>query len=512
MNDMEKYNHKEIEEKWQKYWSENPELCAAEDKSKKEKKYILDMWPYPSGEGLHVGHVESYTATDIISRYYRMNDKNVLHPQGWDAFGLPAENYAIKTKVHPSETTKKAIETFRGQMDRMGFSYDWSREACSADPKYYKWTQWFFLLLYKNGLAYKKKAKVNWCDSCQTVLANEQAEGGICERCKNQVIQKDLEQWFFKITDFIEDNKKTAGLISGLEKIDWPESTKSAQKNWIGKSEGAQFKMAIKNTDKFIEFYTTRLDTIFGCTFALAAPEHSIIKNLKSQISNIDEVEKYVTEAKKKSELQRISETKEKTGVELKGIKVINPFTKEEIPLFVSDFVLGHYGTGAVMAVPAHDERDYEFAKKYNLPMKETTRPVFGEKHEKEETRKTVTAIVPNKKGDKFLMVHWNEFDWYSPSAGGINEGETAEEAVAREVFEETGYKIKATFSAHFNKVHLGFESLVSVLRKKPNLLGPIKEMLQIQEEWACTKPHPQPPADSGLDPLPYKLLALGKR
>ncbi len=282
---MEKYNPQKIEEKWQRYWAEHPELYAADEKSEKEKRYILDMFPYPSGDGLHVGHVESYTATDIISRYLRMNGKNVLHPQGWDAFGLPAENYAIKTKVHPSVTTEKAVNTFKNQMKRMGFSYDWSREVNSSDPEYYKWTQWFFLLLYKNGLAYKKKAKVNWCDCCQTVLANEQAEGGICDRCKSKVLQKDLEQWFFKITDFIEDkeapmlvgtpvgtdvgtktnvSKRTSGLISGLDKVDWPESTKLLQKNWIGKSEGTQFRMEIAGTQEIIEVYTTRVDTVLG--------------------------------------------------------------------------------------------------------------------------------------------------------------------------------------------------------------------------------------------------------
>lgn len=227
---MEKYNHKKIEPKWQKYW-EKEKLYKTSESSDKPKFYILDMFPYPSGDGLHAGHVESYTATDIISRYMRLQGKNVLHPQGWDAFGLPTENYAIKTKVHPAITTKKAVETFKKQMAMMGFSYDWSREVNSSDPNYYKWTQWFFLLLYKNGLAYKKKAKVNWCDNCRTVLANEQAEGGVCERCKNTVTQKDMEQWFFKITDFIEDKGKTSGLIGGLNKVDWPESTKAAQKN-----------------------------------------------------------------------------------------------------------------------------------------------------------------------------------------------------------------------------------------------------------------------------------------
>jgi leucyl-tRNA synthetase len=377
--EMDKYDPKKIEEKWQKYWEKHPELYSADDNSEKEKKYILDMFPYPSAEGLHIGHVESYTATDIISRYFRMNGKNVLHPQGWDAFGLPAENYAVKMKTHPSITTKRAIENYTRQMKMIGFSYDWSREVNSSDPGYYKWTQWFFLLLYENRLAYKSKAKVNWCEACKTVLANEQVVNGECERCGGKVIQKDLEQWFFKITDFIENRGKTSGLISGLEKVDWPESTKLAQKNWIGRSEGAvvkfqiinakfqkNSKLQITNVKQYLDVFTTRLDTIYGCTYCVVAPEHQIISNLKSQISNLSEVEEYISKSRKKSDLVRM-EAKEKTGVKIKGIRVINPFTNEELPLYVADYVLAQYGTGAVMAVPAHDERDLEFARKYNL-------------------------------------------------------------------------------------------------------------------------------------------------
>src|SRR4030042_5857398 len=366
---MEHYDHEKIEKKWQKYWEEHLELFAADDESDSEKQYILDMFPYPSADGLHAGHVESYSATDIISRYLRLRGKNVIHPQGWDAFGLPAENFAIKTKTHPSLTTQKSIATFKRQMKILGLSYDWSREGDSSSREYYKWTQWFFLLLYKNGLAYRGKGKVNWCLKCQTVLANEQAEGGVCDRCDTQVFQKDLEQWFFKITDFIEKKDKTRGLLGGLDDIDWPEHTKAAQKNWIGKSEGAEFEMEIKNSNLKIEVFTTRLDTVFGMTFALIAPEHELVQKLKQQIANWDEVEKYIEQASKKSELQRIAEEKEKTGVELEGIKIINPFTKKELPLFTSDFVLGHYGKGAVMAVPGHDCRDYAFAKKFGLPI-----------------------------------------------------------------------------------------------------------------------------------------------
>lgn len=363
------YDPKTIEPKWQKYWEEHPEICKADEKSQKEKRYILDMFPYPSGAGLHIGHVESYTATDIVSRYLRMRGFNVLHPQGWDAFGLPAENYAIKTGTHPNITTHENIKNFTKQIKSLGMSYDWSREIDTSSPEYYKWTQWFFLMLYKNGLAYKKMGKVNWCPSCQTVLANEQVVDGACERCGSAVVQKDLEQWYFKITDFIEKNKETSGLIEGLEKVDWPESTKSAQMNWIGRSEGVEVDFKIADCDEKITVYTTRVDTIFGCTYCTVAPEHEIIEKLKDKIGNYDEVEKYIEETKKRTDLERM-ESKEKTGVELKGVKIINPFNGEQVPLFSADYVLKQYGTGAVMAVPAHDERDFEFAKKYDLPLK----------------------------------------------------------------------------------------------------------------------------------------------
>lgn len=423
---MRKYEFKEIEKKWQDYWRKN-EFHKADDHSIKEKKYILDMFPYPSGAGLHVGHVESYTATDIYARFLRFKGFNVLHPQGWDAFGLPAENYAIKTGIHPNITTKKAIETFTRQIDSMGFSYDWSKEINTSSPEYYKWTQWLFLLFYKNGLAYKKKAKVNWCDDCRTVLANEQVVDGKCDRCGNTVIQKDLEQWFFKVTDFIEssfaasfdknsENKKEkpgsvkiAGLIDGLEEVDWPESTKAGQRNWIGRSEGAVVKFKVKSMSSTaigdqklkeecgeIKVFTTRVDTIFGCTYAVVAPEHELIRNQKSEIKNQAEVDKYIEESKKKTDLDRM-ETKEKTGVRLEGIMAINPFTREEVPVFAADYVLGGYGTGAVMAVPAHDERDWEFAKKYDLEIKETIKPAASSvRNEKIENAFTDDGILVN--------------------------------------------------------------------------------------------------------------------
>ncbi|MBI2452877.1 MAG: class I tRNA ligase family protein, partial [Parcubacteria group bacterium] len=299
-----RYNPSIIEKKWQKYWEDKGMYRAAEDSSK-PKLYVLDMFPYPSGDGLHVGHVEGYTATDIYSRFKRMQGFNVLHPMGWDAFGLPAENYAIKAGVHPKETTDKAISTFKRQIQELGLSYDWSREIGTHTPEYYKWTQWLFLLLYKNNLAYKAKASVNWCDSCKTVLANEQVVDGRCERCKNEVVQRELEQWFFKITEFVED------LIKDIQQLDWPESTKLNQLNWIGKSEGALLRFPISHSQFSIEVFTTRPDTLFGATYMVLAPEHPLValllgtQNEESKIQNREEVLSYIENTKKKTELER---------------------------------------------------------------------------------------------------------------------------------------------------------------------------------------------------------------
>ncbi len=340
-----------------------------------EKFYCLDMFPYPSGSGLHVGHAEGYVASDILSRYKRMQGYNVIHPMGWDSFGLPAENYAIKTKVHPEITTNEAIANFKSQMNSLGLSYDWNLEIKTSDPEYYKWTQWFFLLLYKNGLAYKKMAKVNWCESCLTVLANEQSEGGFCERCGSAVIQKDLKQWFFKITDFIEDQeyegRKIKGLLSALNDIDWPESTKTSQINWIGKSSGAKVYFPLVGEDYSLEVFTTRPDTLFGCTYMAINPEHEIIDKFSDKIENLAEILEYQKKSKLKTELERSFLNKDKNGIEIKGIKAVNPVNNKEIKIFVADYVLANYGSGALMAVPAHDERDYEFANKYNLEIVE---------------------------------------------------------------------------------------------------------------------------------------------
>lgn len=368
-----KYDPKKIEKKWQKVWAAG----HPKPKATKGKYYVLDMFPYPSGDGLHVGHVEAYTATDIYARFMRFRGYDVLHPMGWDAFGLPAENFAIKTGIHPDKKTRESIKNFTRQIKSIGLSYDWDRELNTSSPEYYRWTQWVFLFLYKNGLAYKKNAKVNWCPSCQTVLANEQVIDGKCDRSGDIVIQKDLEQWFFKITDFIEptkavDGKKVSGLLSGLDGIDWPESTKAAQRHWIGRSEGAEVVFYVADTESEIRVFTTRLDTIYGCTYVVVAPEHPIIKSQAVRIKNWNAVEEYLEATKKKTDLERTELNKDKTGVQLDGIEAIHPFTGERLPVYVADYALATYGTGAVMGVPAHDERDALFAKKYGLELRQS--------------------------------------------------------------------------------------------------------------------------------------------
>ena len=441
------YNHQELEKKWQNKW----EKSAAKKSQSGKKKYVLDMFPYPSGAGLHVGHVESYAATDIVSRYFKLNGYNVLHPQGWDAFGLPAENYAIQTGVHPKETTKKAISNFKRQMKSVGLSYDWSREINTSDPKFYKWTQWLFLQLYKKGLAYKKKSPVNWCDSCKTVLANEQVVDGKCERCENEVIQKDLEQWFFKVTKYAEE------LLKKIDDLDWPESLKTTQKNWIGKSEGALVDFEVQGSSdpsassgrSKLQVFTTRPDTLFGATYMVIAPEHEIIQGLKSKIKNWKKVEKYINKAKKKNQLERTDLAKEKTGVELEGVKAINPANKKEIPIFIADYVLMGYGTGAIMAVPAHDERDYEFAKKYKLEIPQVIAPIFNITEGPDAVRpdkptvkrRTAYSFIKHWKEDKYLCLDWEKFNWHSGIIGGVNDDEDIIEAAKREIQEETGYK-----------------------------------------------------------------------
>ncbi len=358
---MEKYRPEKIEKKWQKIWEEM-DVFRALDKSKKPKYYVLVEFPYPSGEGLHVGHCRSYIGLDILARKRRMQGFNVLFPMGWDAFGLPTENYAIKTGIHPAIATKKNTTNFKRQQKNLGLSFDWKREINTTDPLYYKWTQWIFIQLFKKGLAYKAKMPINWCPSCKIGLANEEVIDGKCERCGKKATRKEREQWFLKITKYADR------LIQDLDKVDYPERVKISQKEWIGRSEGAEIKFPIP-------VFTTRPDTLFGCTYLVLAPEHPLIEKLKHKIRNYKQVKDYIEKSKKKIEKERIAEDKEKTGIELKGIKATNPVNNRKIPIFIADYVLMHYGTGAIMAVPGHDQRDFDFAKRYNLPIIEVIKP-----------------------------------------------------------------------------------------------------------------------------------------
>lgn len=367
------YNFKEIEEKWQEKWYREGTFNAKQDFSNKKKWYGLIEFPYPSGQGLHVGHPRSYTALDIIARKKRMEGYNVLYPIGFDAFGLPAENYAIKNHVHPKITTENNVNHFREQLKSLGFSFDWSREVNTTDPNYYKWTQWIFIQLYKKGLAYKATMPINFCTGCKVGLANEEVVNGVCERCGSPVVQKEKSQWMLKITEYAQR------LIDDLDDIDFLDKIKAQQINWIGRSEGAEvnFKLTAegKELDSTLLIYTTRPDTIFGATYMVVAPEHELIKKYANKITNLDEVEAYKEKAAMKSDFERAELNKEKSGVEIKGIKAINPLTNKEIPVWVSDYVLITYGTGAIMAVPAHDDRDFEFARKFNLPVKPVIMP-----------------------------------------------------------------------------------------------------------------------------------------
>ena len=356
------YNFKEIEKKWQEKWDKEGTFNAKDDYTMK-KWYGLIEFPYPSGQGLHVGHPRSYTALDIIARKRRLQGYNVLFPIGFDAFGLPAENYAIKTNVHPKITTAQNIAHFTEQLKSLGFSFDWSRKIDTTDPEYYKWTQWIFIQLYKHGLAYKTTMPINFCTGCKVGLANEEVVNGVCERCGSPVVQKEKSEWMLKITDYAQK------LIDDLDDVDFLEKIKVQQKNWIGRSEGAEVNFKIANMDKSLTVYTTRPDTLFGATYMVISPEHPILKELENKIENLDEVQEYQKQASLKSAFERSELNKEKTGIEIKGITAINPLTNKEIPIWISDYVLITYGTGAIMAVPAHDTRDYEFAKKFNLPI-----------------------------------------------------------------------------------------------------------------------------------------------
>ena len=356
------YNPKEIEQKWQKIWDDEKAFAASDDYSK-PKYYALVEFPYPSGQGLHVGHPRPYTALDIVARKRRMEGYNVLYPMGWDAFGLPTENYAIKNHIHPKIVTKNNVHRFKEQLHSLGYSFDWDREINTTDPEYYKWTQWIFLKLFKAGLAYKAEMPINWCTSCKVGLANEEVVNGHCERCGAEVIRKVKSQWMLKITEYADK------LLEGLDHVDYIERVKVSQKNWIGRSTGAEVDFPIAGKEDKLRIYTTRPDTLFGVTYMVISPEHPYIEKFASEIKNLDEVKAYQEQAARKSDFERSELAKEKTGVKIDGLTAVNPVNGKEIPIWVSDYVLMSYGTGAIMAVPAHDERDWEFAKKFNMPI-----------------------------------------------------------------------------------------------------------------------------------------------
>ena len=423
---MKSYDHKKIEKKWQKEW-EAKKLYEVKNGVKGKKFYGLIEFPYPSGAGLHVGHIRSNTAMDIISRKRRMQGYNVLYPIGWDAFGLPTENYAIKTGKQPEKVTKENTDMFRKQLKSVGFSFDWSREVNTTDPAYYKWTQWIFLQMYKKGLAYKTKTTINWCPKDKIGLANEEVINGKCDRCEGPVEKREKEQWMLAITKYADRLDKDLDDVNYLEKI------KIQQRNWIGKSEGSEIDFAIKNSNEKIKIFTTRADTLFGAFAIILAPEHDLISVLKSQITNWEEVNKYINDTKKKTDIERTDDGKDKTGVELKGIKAINPANGEEIPVWIADFVLVQYGTGAIFA-DMHDERDFAFAKKYNLTAKKTLEPieittsgpdaVHIDEPIKIRDKKAIFAIVKHWSEDKYLCIKWKKAHWQNFITGGIEKGE----------------------------------------------------------------------------------------
>ena len=425
-------NSKIIEEKWQKYWEEHKSFEAVTG-SDKEPYYILVEFPYPSGSGLHVGHVRSYTAQDAMARMMRMQGKNVLFPMGWDAFGAPAEQYAIKNHIHPKEAVKENIKTFKRQMQTLGFSFDWDREFSTTDPEYYKWTQWQFLQFYKHGMAYKDTVPVNWCPNCKTVLSNEDAAGGVCERCGTQVVQKEKSQWMLRMSDYSED------LLKGLDDTNFAEKVKLGQINWIGKSIGAEVTFKIDGHEEEFTVFTTRCDTLFGATYCVLAPEHKLVDVITTDEKK-SEVEAYKEACLLKNEMERTELNKEKTGV-FTGAYAINPVNGAKIPIYISDYVLASYGTGAIMAVPAHDERDYEFATKFNIPIIQVLEEVTGTPHEGETKKNSIVAILYDEANDKYLTVNWHEMGGRLFIGGTIKKGETSLDCAIREIKEETGYK-----------------------------------------------------------------------
>ena len=422
-----------VEKKWQEYWKNHHTFEAHVDKSK-EKYYYLVEFPYPSGAGLHVGHVRSYTALDTLARKKRLMGYNVLFPMGWDAFGAPAEQYAIKNHIHPSIAVKENIKTFKSQIEKLGISFDWSREFATTDPEYYKWTQWQFLQFFKHGMAYKAKKNINWCPKCKMGLSNEDSSGGVCERCGTQVVQKEKEQWMLRMSDYAED------LIDGLNDTDFQERTKVAQINWIGKSTGAEVDFKLKQVNEKLTVYTTRPDTLYGVTFMVIAPEHPYVDLYSGLIKNMNEVIDYREQTNKKTEFERTQLVKDKTGIKLDGLSAINPINNKEIPIYISDYVMMNYGTGAIMAVPAHDTRDYDFAKKFGIDIIQVLEEETGTPHSDESKKNSIVAIVYDEKQDKYLTINWGNNGGRLFVGGTIKENESSLECAIREIAEETGY------------------------------------------------------------------------
>ncbi len=473
-------NFNEIEKKWQNYWDEHKSFKAI-DGSKKTPYYILVEFPYPSGSGLHVGHVRSYTAQDAIARMKRMQGVNVLFPMGWDAFGAPAEQYAIKNHIHPKEAVKENIKTFKRQMKTLGFSFDWDREFSTTDPEYYKWTQWQFLQFYKHNMAYKATVPVNWCPNCKTVLSNEDAAGGVCERCGTEVVQKNKSQWMLRMSDYAED------LLTGLEDTHFAPKVKLGQINWIGKSIGAEVDFKIDGHDEAFTVFTTRCDTLFGATYCVLAPEHVLVDKITTE-EHKNEVAKYKEACALKNEMERTELNKEKTGV-FTGAYAINPVNNTKIPIYISDYVLASYGTGAIMAVPAHDERDYEFARKFNIPIIQVLEEVTGTPHENETKKESIVAVVYDEAQDKYLTINWHDLGGRLFIGGTIKEGETALECAKREILEETGYtdielihelpKINHHYYAYNKDKYFNIESTGFLFKLKSNK----KEEQQLDED-----------------------------